>query len=114
MAKKANRYKEMERNITLVLLADLLLFILYLIVSANGIIWLKVILFILTITLSVLCLLFLYYTGEFNKQRSLWISVTFLAITICVLVSLILNYPSPSPYKQANQTKSNISTTESL
>ena len=50
MQDKRNRYKDLERSITLVLLANLLLFIFYLIAAANGIIWLKVILFILTIT----------------------------------------------------------------
>ena len=60
MQDKRNRYKDLERSITLVLLANLLLFIFYLIAATNGIIWLKVILFILTIILAVLCLLFLY------------------------------------------------------
>lgn len=98
MQDKRNRYKDLERSITLVLLANLLLFIFYLIAAANGIIWLKVILFILTIILAVLCLLFLYYTGEFGKQRSLWMFTAFAGIAVCVLLSLILNYPTPNPY----------------
>lgn len=101
MSNKKNLYKDMERSVTLVLLADLLLFVFYLIAAVNGIVWLKVILFILTALLSVLCLLFLYYTGEINKQRSLWMTTAFAAITVCVLFSLVLNYPSPNPYDQA-------------
>lgn len=107
MGNGKNRYKDMERSVTLVLLADLILFILYLIVAANGIIWLKVILFILTVLLSVLCLLFLYYTGELTKQRSLWMTTAFAAITVCVLFSLILNYPSPNPYTRVESTSQN-------
>lgn len=101
MRTNRNRYKEMERSTTLVLLGDLLLFIFYLIAAANGITWLKVILFILTFFLSALCLLFLYYAGEIRRQRSFWMTTGFAAIGICVLFALILNYPSPNPYKNA-------------
>ena len=93
----------MERSTTLVLIIDLLLFIFYLISAANGIAWLKVVLFILTFFLSLLCLLFLYYAGEFLRQRSLWMTTAFAAVAICVLFSLILNYPSPSPYRPAKE-----------
>ena len=103
MGTKRNRYQDMERSVTLILLADLLLFIFYLIAAANGVTWLKVILFILTILLSGLCLLFLYYTGEISKQRSLWMTTAFAAITVCIIFSLVLNYPSPGPYAQADQ-----------
>lgn len=106
MNSKRNRYKDMERSITLVLVAELLLFIFYLIAAANGIIWLKVVMFILAILISVLCLLFLYYTGEIGKQRSLWMTTAFAAIAVCLVFSLILNYPSPSPYAQTEQSTS--------
>ena len=43
MAKKQSRYKQMERYMTYVLLANAALFIFYLISAGNGIIWLKVI-----------------------------------------------------------------------
>lgn len=99
MENKQNRYKLMERNMSLVLLADLALFISCLIAAGNGIIWLKVILSILTILLSALCLIFLHLSGELGKQRSLWMSTAAAAITVCVLFSLILNFPSPSPYQ---------------
>ena len=101
MDNKNNRYQTMERNMILVLLGDLALFIIYLISAGNGIIWLKVIFFILTISLSVLCLAFLYISGELLKQRSLWMGTAAAAIAVCLLFSLILNFPSPSPYRQA-------------
>lgn len=100
MDKKNNRYQIMERNMILILIGDLLLFIAYLVAAGNGIIWLKVILAIVTILLSVLCLIFLYLSGELLKQRSLWMGTASAAIAVCILFSLILNYPSPSPYRQ--------------
>ena len=98
MRTKKNRYKEMEQTTTLVLLADLILFIFYLIAAANGIVWLKLVLFILTFVASVLCLVFLYYAGELTKQRSFWMTTGFASIAFCVLLAFILNFPSPAPY----------------
>ena len=100
MANQRNRYKEMERMMSNVLAADFLLFILFLIASGCGIIWLKVISSILAILLSGLCLAFLYLSKELLRTRSLWMSVSAAAIIICTLFSLLLNFPSPNPYKQ--------------
>lgn len=112
MPNQQNRYKTMERTMCLALAADLILFIAYLIAAGNGILWMKVIFSILTIILAVLCLAFLYLTGELRKQRSLWMGTAAAAIVICLLFSLILRFPSPSPYKQADNPGSNTSTVE--
>lgn len=101
MSKPKNRYQEMEHYMTYALLADLVIFILYLIAAGIGIIWLKVITAIIAILLSGLCLAFLYLSQELLRPRSLWMSAAAAAIAVCVLFSLILNFPSPSPYKQA-------------
>ena len=106
MDNKNKRYQNMEQNMILVLVADLLLFIGYLVAAGNGIIWLKVILFILTILVSVLCLWFLYLNGELRKQRSLWMGTAAAAIGICILFSLILNYPSPHPATHSDTSSS--------
>lgn len=98
MAAKNNRYKNMERYLTYGLLADVLLFILYMIFSGMGIIWLKVLLTVLTLLLSAAILAFLYFSQELVKRRSLWIGTGAAAIIICLLFSLILNFPSPRPY----------------
>lgn len=100
MANRRNRYKEMERYMGLTLGGDLLLFIAFLVASGYGIIWLKVILSILAIILSGLCLTYLYFTKELLRDRSLWMSASAAAIVICILFSLLLNFPSPNPYKQ--------------
>ncbi len=100
MGNHKNRYREMERIMSLVLAADLFLFILYLIASGCGVVWLKVVLAIVAILLSGLCLLFLYFSKELLRSRSLWMSVSAASIILCILFSLILNFPSPNPYKQ--------------
>ena len=105
MANSPSRYKQMERYMCCALLVDLIVFIFYLIAAGNGIIWLKVILAIVTILLSGLCLAFLYMSKELLNQRSLWMSVSAGAIVICLLFSLLLNFPSPNPYKQAEKDK---------
>ncbi len=100
MAQKPNRYKVMERYMTYALCLDAVLFILYMIVAGNGIIWLKVILTLLCLALSGALLWFLYTTKELLRQRSLWITAGAAAIALCLLISLVLNFPSPNKYKQ--------------
>ena len=90
MAQPRNRYKEMERYMTYALIADAVLFVLYLICAGSGIIWLKVILAILAIALSGLCLFFLYSTRELLRQRSLWMSACAAAVLICTLACFSL------------------------
>jgi len=92
-----SRYKKMQNYIALALLADLVLFVLYLIVAGNGIIWLKIILFLLILAISGGCLALLYMTQELTRRRSLWMTAAAGAILICTLFSLILNYPCPNP-----------------
>lgn len=95
MAKKQSRYQLMQMYITRALLIDSALFILYLIVAGAGVVWLKVILSILDLALSLLIVGFLYICGELLKKRSLWMGTAAAAIFICTFASLILNYPSP-------------------
>lgn len=99
MANRPNRYKEMERNITIALVIDLILFITFLFASGNDTGWLKAITFIIILILSGLCLAVLYLTKEIMRQRSLWMTVAATAILVCVLFSLILRFPSPNPLK---------------
>lgn len=98
MKKKNNRYQQMARNMTYTLLTDLLLFITFLVAAGTGTIWLKVVTAILAILVSGLCLGFLYLSKELLRQRSLWMTAAAAAILICTIFSLIINFPSPSPY----------------
>ena len=93
---KRNRYRELEYNLTRVLLADAVVFALYLLFAGLGITAMKVLTAIVAILGSALCLAFLYINGELKKRRSLWMVTGFAAVLLCTLVSLILNYPSPA------------------
>lgn len=100
MTQKPSRYKVMERYMTCALCLDIVLFVLFLIFAGNGIGWLKVISALLCFAMSGGILWFLYTTKELLRQRSLWISMGAFAIIICLLFSLLLNFPSPNHYKQ--------------
>ena len=92
-----NRYSQMEQIVTIVLACSLLLFIIYLISAGSGVIWLKVLSSIFTILSAGLCLAYLYFTAEWLKQRSLWMTAASVALVVCTLFSLILNFPCPAP-----------------
>ena len=107
MAEKKNRYQVMEQYMTYALIADAVLFVLYLLFAGLGIAWLKVTLAVVAIVLSVLILGYLYMTKELLKPRSLWMSVAAAAVAVCLLFSLILNFPSPKytlPEQTSNTT----------
>ena len=97
------RYKELEQLMTRILLADAAVFVLYLLSAGFGWTALKVISTIIAILLSGLSLAFLYLNGEIRKRRSLWLVVGFGAVVVCLLVSLLLNYPAPAKKVPASQ-----------
>ncbi len=101
MTKKQSKFQALELRLTVTLLADAGMFLLYLITAGAGIIWLKVITALLAILIAAAGLGLLYLTGELRRRRSLWIGTGFAAIVLCILVSLICNYPSPNPLKDA-------------
>lgn len=90
------RYKDIERFLTTVLLADAAVFVLYMIFAGIGLTVLKVICTVLCIVASLACLALLYMTGEMKKARSRWLVLGFACTLLCLFVSLILNYPSPA------------------
>ena len=95
MGNDKNRFQALEKLMTLVLIAITAFFIFELIASANGIIWLKVILAILTAVACILCLVYLYMTRLLTQPRSLWMTTAAAAILVCLFFSLILNFPAP-------------------
>lgn len=92
---RRNSFKQLERNITIVVLAVTVLFILTLAAGGMGIGWLKVIFGILTILASGLGFTFLVLINEHKRRRSLWMLTAFASLFLCTLVSLIVNYPAP-------------------
>ena len=103
MTIKPLKYKEMERYMTYALCGDAAIFVLYLLFAGLGIVWLKVVFAIIALILSGLMLGYLYMTQELLKRRSFLITTGAAAIAICVLFSLILNFPSPNKYKPAEE-----------
>ena len=98
MARRSrNRYREMESIMSKIILADVLVFILYLVCAGYAWHVLKVITAIIAIFGSLLCVGWLYLTGEFTRRRSLWMVTAFICIVICVVVSMLLSYPCPAP-----------------
>ena len=95
MGKKNTRYTQMQQYMTYAILANVGLFVLYLIFAGFGVIWMKAIMAILSILLSLACLGFLYLCQELFRRRSQWMTLSAAALLLCTLVSLILNYPSP-------------------
>ena len=93
MAQKRNRYKELEQLMTVALIASAVIFVLYLICAFAAIVWLKVIIGIITILFCLASLGFLYLTKELMRQRSLWLTTGFFSVLLCLLVSMILNFP---------------------
>ena len=94
---KRNRYREMESLMTKVIVGDALVFVLYLLFAGLGLTVVKVAAAIIAILGSLLGLGWLVITGEFSRRRSLWMVTGFIAIVLCVLVSLFLGYPGPAP-----------------
>ncbi len=96
MARNNKRYRIMEQYMTCGLIADAGLFGLYLLCAGLGVIWLKVLLSIAIIGISGLCLGFLYLSKEILRPRSLWMSTAAAAIFVCLVVSLLTNFPCPA------------------
>ncbi len=90
---KRNRYRQMEQQMTRVLMLDLALFLFYLLFAGLGVTWLKVILSICVVLISAACLAYLYLTQELLRRRSLWMTSAAGAIVVCLIFSLILRFP---------------------
>lgn len=95
-----NRYRMLEKYMTYALLVDAGVFVLYLISAGFGIGWLKAFFAVVGIVGAALGLVYLYFTRELLRPRSLWMSAGLAAVLVCILVSLLVNYPSPNPYKK--------------
>ena len=93
MAKRNNRYRQFDFLMTRVVIGDAFLFLLYLLAAATGIGWLKGLCAFVTIVGSVLGVAYLYLTQEWLKRRSLWITMSFAAIFLLTIVSLLCKVP---------------------
>ena len=94
--KRRNQFRQLERSITMVIFADLILFVLTLAAGGIGIGWLKVLVGLCTLVISGLGTTFLVLVNEHKRRRSWWMLSAFGSMLICTLVSLLLNYPCPA------------------
>ena len=92
---KKNRYRELERMMTRILIADALVFVLFLVFSSKGWTVVRVISAIVATLASLLSLAWLFITGELIRRRSFWMVTGFGCIFLCLVVSLILKVPCP-------------------
>ena len=93
MAKRTNRYRQFDFIMTRVVIGDVFLFLLYLLCAATGIGWLKGLTAFVAILGSSACVGYLYLSQEWLKKRSLWMTMSFGAIALLTLVSLICKVP---------------------
>ncbi len=89
-------FKIIEKDMTKIILGNLVMFLLVISISHLGIQWLKIILGIATLAVSALGELFLVLINEHTRARSRWMLAAFAAIFLCTLVSLITGSPAPS------------------
>ena len=93
--RRRNKFRQLERSLTMVIFADLVLFLLTLATGGVGYGWLKVIFGILTVLISGLGCAFLVLVNEHKRRRSWWMLSAFGSMFLCTLVSLITNFPRP-------------------
>lgn len=94
MSNDAYRFKQMEKMMSVIIIAATILFIIYLVAAGSGVVWLKVTMAIITIIICCLCLAYLYITKLLTRPRTLWMTTAAGALLISLLFSLILNFPS--------------------
>ena len=97
MDRKNRSFARMEAAMTFVIIAVAIFFVIFLFSSGYGVAWLKIICAIFSILIPILCLGYLYLTGEWRKLRSRWLMAACLALLVCTVFSLILQFPSPAP-----------------
>ena len=81
--------------ITVILCLDAAIFLAYLILAGMGMIALKIVTAVLCIAISGGVLYQLFKTRELLRRRSLWMTLAAACVILCVLASLILNFPAP-------------------
>lgn len=93
--KKRNAFRKLEQMLTRVILGTVVVFLLMLVASANGIGWLKWLLALAVLIVSVLGGSMLILKQEHKRRRSWWMLASFAGLLLCTLVSLIVRFPAP-------------------
>ena len=95
MAERQNGYRQFERFLTILLALTGAMFVLFLFTSGVGLVVLKCILALIVAALVGIGLFLLYRTKELLRSRSLYLTLSYGALLLLTIVSLICNYPAP-------------------
>ena len=95
MEQNKKQFKDLEMFLTVLIVAMLVLFMLYLIMAGYGQSVMKIICAVLIFCISGFGIWLLYSSKELWRQRSIWMTLTFMSCVICTLVSLLAGYPGP-------------------
>ena len=93
--KKRNTFRKLEQMLTRVILGAVAVFLLMLVAAANGIGWLKWLLAVPVVLVSVMGGSMLILKQEHQRRRSWWMLASFAGLLLCTLVSLIARFPAP-------------------
>ena len=93
--KKRNTFRKLEQMLTRVILGTVVVFVLMLVASANGIGWLKWLLALPVVLVSILGGGMLILKQEHKRRRSWWMLASFVSFLACTLASLLLGFPAP-------------------
>ena len=93
--KKRNTFRKLEQMLTRVILGTVVVFVLMLVASANGIGWLKWLLALPVVLVSSLGGGMLILKQEHKRRRSWWMLASFVSFLACTLASLLLGFPAP-------------------
>ncbi len=90
-----DRYRDLEKFLSVLIVVMLGLFILFLVMSANGTTLAKILAATLIFAVALFGLWVLRQNRELLRQRSIWMTLSFLCTMLCTLVSLLAGYPAP-------------------
>lgn len=97
MDRKNRSFLHLEKRMTLAIIGATIAFVLFLFASGYNVVWMKIICAIISILIPAFCLGYLYLTLELRKRRSQWLVAASLALILCTICSLVLQFPSPAP-----------------
>ena len=93
--KMRNAFRKLEQMLTRVILGTVVVFVLMLVASANGIGWLKWLLAVTILLVSAMGAGLLVLKQEHKRRRSLWMLASFAGLLVCTLVSVLTGFPAP-------------------
>ena len=95
MDPKNRQFKDLETFLSVLIIVMLVLFVFYLFMAGGGQLLLKIISAVLIFAICGFGLWLLVNSKELLRQRSIWMTLSFLSGIICTLVSLLAGYPGP-------------------